>query len=130
MSGNLFKVPRIKDNKTKILQTVQQTTDVFSTCDNVLLYRESVVIHSILQKRILKDFHASHPGMTRMKSLTHSFVYWPNMDKDIENAVKLCKGCALATKAPPLKFNPWLETDLPWSRIHLDYGGPHEEFYY
>ena len=59
-----------------------------------------------------------------------SFVYWPNTDKDIENTVKLCKGCALAAKTPPVKFNPWPETDLLWSRIHLDFDGPLEGYYY
>ena len=43
---------------------------------------------------------------SRMKTLMRSFVYWPKMDKNTENAVKLCKGCALAAKAPPIKFNP------------------------
>ena len=33
-----------------------------------------------------------------------SYVYWPNMDKDIENIVKSCKGCALAAKTPPIKY--------------------------
>ena len=84
----------------------QHTTDVFSTCDDVLLDRECVMILSTLQKHISKDFHTGHPGSNRMKSQMHSFVYWSNMDKDIENAVKLSKGCGLAAKAPPIKFNP------------------------
>ena len=82
--------------KTKILEKDLRITDVFSKCDDVLLYRERVVIPSILQKRILKDFHAGHPGSNRMKSLMGSFVYWPNMDKDMENAVELCKDDTLA----------------------------------
>ena len=52
------------------------------------------------------------------------------MDKDIENAVKSCKGCALAAKAPPIKFNSWPKTNLPWSRIHTDFAGPLEGYYY
>ena len=88
------------------------------------------MIPSTLQKRILKDFHASHSAITRIKSLMSSFVYWPNMDKDIENTVKLCKSCALTAKAPPVKFNPGPETDRPWSRIHLDFAGPLEGYYY
>ena len=42
-----------------------------------------------------------------MKALMKSYVYWYGMDKDIENLVKTCKNCALAAKAPPVKFNPW-----------------------
>ena len=52
------------------------------------------------------------------------------MDKDIKNAVKLFKGCALAAKAPPVKFNPWPKTDLLWSRIHLDFASPLKGYNY
>ena len=69
--------------KTKILEKDQRTTNVFSTSDDVLPYRERIVIPSTFQKRILKDFHAGHPGSNRMEILMRSFVYWPNMDKDI-----------------------------------------------
>ena len=104
--------------------------DIFSICDEVLLYRERVVILSTLQKPILKDFHAGHPESTRMKSLMRSYVHWPNMNKDIENTGKSCKGCTLAAKAPPIKFNPWPKTDLPWFRIHTEFTGPLEGYYY
>ena len=57
--------------KTKILEKDQCTTDVFSKCDDMLLY---IMIPSTLQKHVLRDFHASHPGSNRMKSLMHSFV--------------------------------------------------------
>ena len=80
--------------KTKILEKDQRSTNV------VLLYKE-LVIPSTLHKRNLKIFHAGHPGSNRRKSLIRSFLYWSNMDKDIENAVKRCKDCVLAVKAPP-----------------------------
>ena len=46
------------------------------------------------------------------------------MDEDIKCIVKTCRGCALAVKAPSIKNKPWLQTDVPWSRIHIDYAGP------
>ena len=96
----------------------------------MLLYREHVVIPSTHQKRILKDFHTGHLGSTRMKSLMCNYVHWPNMDKDIENTVKSCKGYTLVAKAPPVKFNPRQKTDLLWSRIHTDFTGPLKGYYY
>ena len=42
--------------KAKIFFKDQRTTDVFSIYDEVLLYRERVVILSTLQKRNLNDF--------------------------------------------------------------------------
>ena len=94
-------------------------------CDNVLLYGERLVKPKTLQKQILKDFHAGHPGKNRMKS-----VYWPKMDLDISNMVDACKGSALVAKAPPITYKPWPKTDQPWSRIHVDFAGPMEDVYY
>ena len=76
-------------SKPKLVKKIKHTSDIFSLCDEVLPYSEWVLIPTTLQKRILKDFHVGHPGITRMKSLMRSYVYWPNMDKDIENIVKI-----------------------------------------
>ncbi|GAB1605961.1 uncharacterized protein K02A2.6-like, partial [Argonauta hians] len=120
----------ITQKKQMLSQNDQRASDVFSVCDEELLYSERVIVPSVLQKRILRDFHVGHPGITRMKSLMRSYVYWQNMDKDIENTVKSCRGCALAAKAPPTTFSPWPKTDRPWSRIHVDFAGPLEGYYY
>ena len=63
-----------------------------------------------LLKKILREFHIDHPGMTRMKSLMQSYMYWPRMDQDIEKMVKECRGCQLVAKAPPIKIQPWPKT--------------------
>ena len=120
----------INQIKAKIFEKDHWAMEVFSICDEVLLYRKCVMISSTLQKCILKDFYAGHPGSARMKSLMWNYVHWPNMDKDIENAVKSCKACALAVKVSPIKFNPWLKIDLSWSRIHIDFTGSLEGYYY
>ena len=52
------------------------------------------------------------------------------MDQDITNKVKTCKGCALTAKAPPILLKPSPKSEQPWSRIHTDYAGPLEDFYY
>ena len=67
----------IRQTKAKIYEKDQQTSDIFSLCDKVLLYSERVVIPTTLQRRIQKDFHVGHPGITKMKSLMRSYVYWP-----------------------------------------------------
>lgn len=116
--------------KRKIATKDNSLSEVYSLCDNVLLYSERVVIPKKLQKRILKDFHGGHPGKNRMKSLMRNYVYWPAMDKDIMEMIKTCRGCALAAKAPPTTFKPWPKTEQPWSRIHIDFAGPIDDYYY
>ena len=119
----------IVEMKQKI-NSEETAAEVYSVCNEVLMYRERVVVPTTLQKKILKDFHSGHPGATRTKSLMRSYVYWRGMDTDIEDMVKTCKGCALAAKAPPIKFSPWPKADHPWQRIHIDFAGPLEGNYY
>ena len=52
------------------------------------------------------------------------------MGEDIERIVKTCRGCALAVKASLIRYKPWPQTDMPMSRIHIDYVGPLNGFYY
>ena len=58
-----------------------------------------------------------YSGMSRMKALVQSYVYWLGKDKGIVNMVKSYRSCASAAKAPPIKFNLWPKTDKPWSRL-------------
>ena len=92
--------------------------------------RERRGVPVLLGKRILKDFNDGHSGMSRMKSLMRSFVYWSGMDHDIEFLEKNCRGCALAEKAPPIKFESWPKTYVPWKRLHIDFAGPLNGSYY
>lgn len=102
----------------------------FSICDEMLIYADRVVILRVLQKRVLKEFHMGHPGTSRMKSLMRSYVYWPRMDQNIQDMIKQYTGCQLAAKAPPIRTQPWPKTDVPWTRIHIDYAGPLKRYYY
>jgi len=42
---------------------------------------------------VLEELHQGHPGITQMKGLARSFVWWPGMDKELEQMVK----CQLST---------------------------------
>lgn len=93
--------------------------------NNIILFGERIVIPFKLRKCILKELHKGHPGIFRMKNLARSYVYWPNIDKDIENTVKICSKCALAGKSPiKTLLHSWPLPNGPWERIHIDYAGP------
>ena len=115
----------INEIKQKIAAMDNSVSEAYSFCDSILLYSNRVVIPKKLQKRILKDFHAGHSGKNRMKSLMRSYVYWPAM-----NMIDICRGCALAAKAPVNTFRTWPKTNQPSSRIHIDFAGPLEDHYY
>lgn len=79
------------------------------------------------RKRVLVMLHEAHPGMARMKSLARGFVWWPRLDKDIEDCVKECTICQSSRKPPPpAPLHLWTWPGKPWSRVHIDYAGPYE----
>ena len=120
----------IQPIKNKIHDKDPNVPEVFSLCDDVLLYNDRVVIPNSLQRKILRDFHMGHPGKNRTKSLMRCYLYWPNMDRDIADMIESCKGCVLAEKSPTTTCKPWPKTDHPWQRIHVDFAGPVDNMYY
>ena len=60
-----------------------------------------------------------------MKSLARSYVWWPSINKDIEDMVRTCIPCQSFLKAPTaVPLHPWEWPQRPWCRLHLDYAGP------
>ena len=83
----------INQTKKELMNQKVKINNMFSMCNGILMYGERVAIPAVLNK-ILKDFHTGHQGISKMKALMRSNVFWLGMDKDIENLVKSCKNCA------------------------------------
>uniref|UniRef100_A0A914HFX2 RNA-directed DNA polymerase n=1 Tax=Globodera rostochiensis TaxID=31243 RepID=A0A914HFX2_GLORO len=93
--------------------------------DECLLYAGRVVIPASLQKEVLQQLHRGHPGIKRMKNLARQYVYWPGMDRQIEDLVRSCQPCASEAKAPgKTLLHSWPKAEGPWKRVHMDYAGP------
>nr|VZI12669.1 unnamed protein product [Spirometra erinaceieuropaei] len=58
-----------------------------------LMFADRVLIPSSLRPTVLRQFHAAHPGASRMKSIARSFAYWPGIDGDIDDLVRRCYRC-------------------------------------
>ncbi len=55
-----------------------------------------------------------------MKGLARSYLWWPNLDADIETRVRDCTICQEQQKSPVrAPLHPW-----EWPRLHMDYAGP------
>ena len=73
----------------------------------------------------MEELHLGHPGSSRIKALARSYVWWPNMEKELESKVKECEECQAARKLPPqAPLHIWDWPERPWSRLHADYAGP------
>ena len=104
----------------------QSRSKELSTLDGCVLWGSRVVVPPQGRSAMLEELHETHPGSTKMKSLARSYIWWPKMDRDIEDLVKKCSVCQ-ETRASPqaAPLHPWQWPTSPWSRIHLDFAGPY-----
>jgi transposase InsO family protein len=62
-----------------------------------------------------------------MKTLARSYVWWPDLNQDLENTVKTYVDCnKFGRSVPALKDHghPWCRPTGPYQRIHMDFAGP------
>lgn len=102
-----------------------------SFSNGLILFGERIVIPTKLREKIFIQLHQGHQGMEKMKSLARSYVYWPNIDKQIEMFVKMCSKCALFSKSPTKTLlHSWPTPTNVWERLHIDYAGPFKNTYF
>ena len=93
--------------------------------DSCILWGSRVVIPPQAQEHLLAELHGGHPGVSRMKGLAHSLLWWPGLDGDIKSMVKQCNACQQHRPDPaPVPLHPWSWPTKPWTRLHLDFAGP------
>ena len=113
------------DDHAEELRPYRQRKEELSLQDGCILWGSRVVVPEQGRKLVIEELHAEHQGMSRMKSLRRSFVWWPNMDSDVEECVKRCEVCQTHQKVPAAApLHPWEWPKLPWCRLHADYAGP------
>ena len=96
-----------------------------------VLWGNRVIVPPQGQAQVIAELHEAHPGISRMKALARGYVWWPNMDRELEDAVKKCQQCQLHQKAPAeAPLHPWEWPGQPWSRVHIDYAGPYKGHMY
>lgn len=66
----------------------------------ILYYGNRIVIPQNLQKTVLQRLHSTHVGIQRMRLLAKNYVWWLNIDKDIENYAKSYEACQLNQNTP------------------------------
>lgn len=84
-----------------------------------------VVIPEKLQQQVLEELHQSHSGMVKTKALTRSYLWWPNLNQQIETVIKSCVTCQAARNVPAVApLHPWTWPSKPWHRINIAFAGP------
>ncbi|XP_008180189.1 uncharacterized protein K02A2.6-like [Acyrthosiphon pisum] len=90
-----------------------------------LLLGHRIVVPGKFQKELLNELHHTHMGTVKMKSVARSYIWWPGIDKDIQNITKSCVACLAHSNNPPKSvLHSWPWPEGPSQRVHLDFLGP------
>nr|XP_021334762.1 uncharacterized protein K02A2.6-like [Danio rerio] len=99
--------------------------DELTVQSGCILWGFRVIIPPPLRKLLLKELHAGHAGVVRMKEIARSYFWWPGIDAEIEEEARGCTDCQNVRNMPQLApLHPWEFPEDPWQRIHIDFAGP------
>jgi len=95
--------------------------DEISIYNGVLYRGERVCIPKEMRTETLKAIHKSHLGVVNCKKRARELVFWPGMNKQIEDLIGKCSACLMHRKMSqkePMIIQPVPE--LPWSKVGMD----------
>ena len=84
-----------------------------------------LVIPKVLRTRKLDLAHEGHQGVVKTKQRVRSKVWWPGIDREVEQRCKVCHGCQIVSGKPCAE--PMKRTVLPegpWQDVAPDLLGP------
>ena len=72
--------------------------DRLNICDNLIMYTYEdhiprLLIPSKLRLGVLRNLHAAHQGLSTAMSRVRQTVYWPGIEKELQNEMSNCKHC-------------------------------------
>ncbi|KAE8739129.1 hypothetical protein FOCC_FOCC015358 [Frankliniella occidentalis] len=101
-----------------------------SVDDDLLYFRNRLVIPNSLKNQSLQQLHSGHQGIVKCKSLARETIFWPGINKDIESFVSDCLVCS--------KFSPAQKKlimishdipNLPYQQVATDILDFHGDYY-
>ena len=91
----------------------------------ILLRGSRIVVPKTLRDKVVRLAHEGHQGIVKTKYRLRSKVWWPGMDKDVEQLCKVCHGCQVTSRYdPPEPMSRVLPPSAPWHDCSADLLGP------
>lgn len=111
--------------ESKDVQPFKQVCAELCVAAGLLLRGNRVVIPETLKSKVVKQAHSSHQGVVKTKAFLRETVWFPGIDKLVEEEVANCLPCQTTVKQDtlePLKMSPL--PSAPWEEISADFLGP------
>ena len=95
------------------------------TNENMVMRQHLIVIPSSLQSKIVDIAHDGHQGITKTKELLRTKVWFPRLDKLVEQKIDSCQACQI--NHPRVLYEPLKMSNMPngpWEQVDIDFYGP------
>ena len=113
--------PEDKSSCSESVMQYFQLRDEFCVFDDMLLFRDRIVIPKTLQKEMLSRIHEGHQGKVKCKALAKTSVYWKGLSRDIDQMVESCEHCLKQRNFPTKeKLIPHEIPDRPFQKVSAD----------
>ena len=85
---------RIRDDNwsqcTPVENQYKKNATALSVVDGILILGTRPVVPRMIRSKVIETAHRSHFGMSTTKLLLKRNVWWPGMDRDVENYIRNC----------------------------------------
>ena len=122
--------PSAKAELNPLVAPYWNIREEISTYNGIIFKGERICIPASLRPQMLTAIHKSHLGMVKCKQRARDLIYWPGMNKQIEDMCSSCSACLVHRRRQqkePLMLHPIAK--LPWERVSSDLFEFHGEQY-
>ena len=90
--------------------------DMLAVEDGLLMKGDQIIIPEALRAEALERLHAGHQGVTKCQLRAKSMIFWPGINKDIEDLVGRCHKCQ--SRQASLPHEPLMQHEVPTRPWH------------
>ncbi|KAL5510119.1 hypothetical protein EMCRGX_G005608 [Ephydatia muelleri] len=113
--------PEVQSQVAEEIRDYWHLRDQLSEADEILLKGEKLIIPQNLRGNMLDRIHIGHMGITKCSQRAREVMFWPGMNKAIEQMVSRCTICQEyrdSNPKEPMLSGPMLEH--PWEVVATD----------
>ena len=122
--GKLYRAIKLGnlDTNDKDLKPFQGVFDSLYIEKDVIHFGARICIPPKYHERLLTELHSTHIGVVSMKKVIRDLVWWPGINKAIENIAAKCQGCKKFKRKPSVNsLSVWPFARRPFERVHIDF---------
>ena len=111
----------------KDVSQYQQIKQELLVSNGVILRGTRIIVPEKLLGRMIMLAHSGHQGIVKTKRFLRDSVWFPGIDRMVEEVVKGCLPCQAANHDPKPLCEPLRLSPLPlgpWQELSVDFCGP------